>query len=140
MFFPRKASFQLRTRLHDKTDIREVRIIPKGASYVAEIAYKKKINPEILNNNNIIAIDLGVRNLITAVNNNGSKPFVIKGGVVKSINQYYNKELARIKSIYDRQGIRTGKIMQKLTTKRDKKINDYFHKTSRRIIEYCVLK
>jgi putative transposase len=139
MFFPRKVSFQLKTRLHDKTDIREVRIFPKGVGYVAEIAYKKKINPEILNNNNIIAIDLGVRNLITAVNNNGLKPFVIKGGVVKSINQYYNKELARVKSIYDRQGIRTGKIIQKLTTKRNKKMNDYFHKISRKIVEYCVL-
>jgi transposase len=39
-----------------------------------------------------MAIDLGVRNLITTVNNNGLKPFVIKGGVVKSINQYYNKD------------------------------------------------
>ncbi len=86
-----------------------------------------------------MAIDLGVRNLITTVNNNGFKPFVIKGGIVKSMNQYYNKERARIQSIYDHQGIRTGKTMQKLTTKRNKKINDYFHKTSRKIIEYCVI-
>jgi putative transposase len=58
---------------------------------------------------------------------------------VKSINQYYNKERARIQSTYDRQGIKTSKAMQKLTHKRNKKINDYFHKTSRKIIEYCVL-
>ncbi|MFW9905845.1 MAG: transposase [Candidatus Thorarchaeota archaeon] len=29
--------------------------------------------------------------------------------------------------------------MQKLSNKRNKKINDYFHKTSRKIIEYGVL-
>ncbi len=92
-----------------------------------------------MNKNTIIAIDLGVRNLITTVNNNGLRPFVIKGGVVKSINQFYNKEKARIQSIYDRQGIKIGKTMQKLTNKRNNKINDYFHKTSRKIIEYCVL-
>ncbi len=139
LFFPKKVSFNLKTRLHDKTDIREVRIIPKGVGYVVEIIYKKEIHPKILNKNNIIAIDLGVRNLITTVNNNGFKPFVIKGGVVKSINQYYNKERARIQSIYDRQEIKTGKAIQKLTTKRNKKIYDYFHKASRKIIEYCVL-
>ncbi|MFX0172174.1 MAG: transposase [Candidatus Hodarchaeota archaeon] len=138
MLFPQKIRFKLKTRLPDTTDLREVRIIPKGVGYVVGIVYKKEANPKPLNTNNIIAIDLGVRNLITTVNNNGLKPFVIKGGAVKSMNQYYNKERARIQSNYDRQGIKTGKIMQKLTIKRNKKINDYFHKTSRKIIEYCV--
>ncbi len=86
----------------------------------------------------MIAIDLGVRNIITIVNNNGLKPFIIKGGVVKSFNQYYNKKRARIQSVYDRQGIKTGKTIQKLTNKRNRKINDYFHKTSQKIIQYCV--
>ncbi|MHA1966582.1 MAG: RNA-guided endonuclease InsQ/TnpB family protein [Candidatus Hodarchaeales archaeon] len=138
--FPKKVAFELRTRLPDKTDIREVRIIPKGIGYMVEIVYQKEISPKILdkdNKNNIIAIDLGVRNLITIVNNNGLKPFVIKGGVVKSINQYYNKERARIQSVYDHQGIKPGKAMQSLIIKRNRKIKDYFHKTSRKIIEYC---
>ncbi|MHA2224386.1 MAG: RNA-guided endonuclease InsQ/TnpB family protein [Candidatus Hodarchaeales archaeon] len=139
LLFPKKVGFELKTRQPDTTDIREVRIIPKGIGYVVEIVYKKKFNPNPLNKENIIAIDLGVRNLITTVNNNGLRPFVIKGGVIKSINQYYNKERARIQSIYDRQGIKTGKNIQKLTIKRNKKICDYFHKTSRKIIEYCVL-
>ncbi len=124
--FPKKVSFKLQTRLPDKTDIREVRIIPKGIGYMVEIVYQKEISPKSLNKDFITAIDLGVRNLITMVNNNGIKPFVIKGGVVKSINQYYNKEKARIQSIYDRQGIKTGKAMQKLTIKRNRRINDYF--------------
>ncbi len=139
LFFPKKASLELKTRLPNNTDIREVRIIPKGVGYVVEIVYQKEIHSKPLNTDNIIAIDLGVRNLITTVNNNGFKPFVIKGGVVKSINQFYNKERARIQSTYDHQGINTGKTMLKLTNKRNKKINDYFHKTSRKIIEYCVI-
>ena len=136
--FPRKVGIEIATRLSDNTNLREVRIIPKGVGYVLEIVYNKEINPRPLNKNHILAIDLGVSNLVTVVNNNGCRPFVIKGGVVKSINQYYNKERARIQSIYDRQGIKIGKRMQKLTNKRNKKLNDYFHKTSRRIIEYCV--
>ncbi|MHA2305247.1 MAG: RNA-guided endonuclease InsQ/TnpB family protein [Candidatus Hodarchaeales archaeon] len=138
LLFPNKVKYELKTRLTDKTNIREVRIIPKGIGYVVEIVYQKKIHPKPLNKDNIIAIDLGVRNLITTVNNNELKPFVIKGGVVKSINQYYNKERARIQSTYDRQGIKTGKTIQKLIHKRNKKIKDYFHKTSRNFIDYCV--
>ncbi|MHA2073189.1 MAG: RNA-guided endonuclease InsQ/TnpB family protein [Candidatus Hodarchaeales archaeon] len=140
LIFPKKVALEVKTRLPDKTNIREVRIIPKGVGYVVEIVYHKKFSPKQLNKNNkanIIAIDLGVRNFITIVNNNGLKPFFIKGGVVKSINQYYNKKRARIQSIYDRQDIKTGKAMQKLTIKRNKKINDYFHKISRKIIEFC---
>jgi putative transposase len=137
--FPKKVGLKLSTRLSDKTDIREVRIIPKGVGYMIEIVYQKQIHPNPLNKDNFLAIDLGVRNLITTVNNNDLKPFVIKGGVVKSINQYYNKENARIQSIYDLQGIKTGTKQQQLTNKRNKKIKDFFHKTSQKIIEYCLL-
>ena len=137
--FPKKVGFKVRTRLSNTTNVREVRIIPKGVGYVVEIVYQKSISPKLLNKDKIIAIDLGVRNLITAINNNGLNPFVIKGGVVKSINQYYNKEKARIQSVYDHQGITTGKALKQLTNKRNKKIHYYFHKTSRKIIDYCVL-
>jgi hypothetical protein len=33
---------------------------------------------------------------------------VIKGGILKSRNQYYNKEKAQLQSIYDKQGIKFG--------------------------------
>ena len=136
--FPKKVELEVKTRLTDTTDIREVRINPKGIGYELEIVYNKKISPKFLNENHILAIDLGVRNLITVVNNNGLKPFVVKGGVVKSINQYYNKVKSRIQSTYDRQEMKTGKTLRRLTIKRNQKINDYFHKTSRKIISYCL--
>ncbi len=136
--FPRIVGLDVKTRLVNTTDIREVRIIPKGVGYVLEIVYNKKIDPKPLNNTNILAIDLGVRNLITVVNNNGLKPFVVKGGVIKSINQYFNKAKARIQSTYNRQGLKTGKSIQKLIDKRNRKINNCFHKYSKEIIDYCM--
>jgi len=139
LFLPQKVGLAVKTRLPDTTNLREVRILPKGIGYVLEIVYQKTINPKSLNKANILAIDLGVRNLMTIVNNNGFKPFVIKGGVIKSVNQYYNKERARIQSTYGYQGLKTGKKMQRLTHKRNQRINDYFHKISRKIIEYCEL-
>ncbi|MHA1969862.1 MAG: RNA-guided endonuclease InsQ/TnpB family protein, partial [Candidatus Hodarchaeales archaeon] len=139
LIFPKKVGLKVLTRLPEDTKIKEVRINPKGIGYMIEIVYKKTIKPKSLNKDNILAIDLGVRNLITTVNNNGLKPFVIKGGVVKSINQYYNKERARIQSTYDRQGIKIGKTIQKMTKKRNNKLHDYFHKASKKVIEYCVI-
>ncbi|GAH12050.1 unnamed protein product, partial [marine sediment metagenome] len=64
---------------------------------------------------------------------------IIKGGIAKSTNQFYNKQLARYKSVKDKGGIsfETRRI-QKLTKKRNNKINDQFHKISRKILNYCV--
>ena len=73
----------------------------------------------------ILAIDLGVNNLVTAVNNIGEQPFIIKGGVVKSWNQYYNKKKANLQSIYDRQDIKEGYQSRKLTQKRNRKIKNF---------------
>ncbi|MHA2405430.1 MAG: transposase, partial [Candidatus Hermodarchaeia archaeon] len=72
-------------------------------------------------------------------NNAGLPPWRVKGGVVKSINQYYNKVRSRLSSIRNQQGL-TGSTrrLRRLQLKRYNKITDIFHKVSRRIINYCV--
>ena len=136
--FPKKVNLEIKTRLLDDTNLREVRIIPKGVGYVAEIVYEKEVDVKEKDESRVVGIDFGVRNLVTIVNNIGLKPIVIKGGVAKSINQYYNKEKARVQSVYDFQGIKNGTKMNKLSVKRERKLNDYFHKVSRWIVNYCI--
>jgi len=127
----------IKTRLNCK--IQQVRIIPKGIGYKLEIVYEKEIDDLNLNKNRIGAIDLGVNNIVTFVNNIGKQPFIIKGGVIKSINQGYNKERSRLKSIIDRQKINyDSKKLKRITLNRNNKINDNFHKISRIIINYCI--
>ena len=135
--FPKKVNLEIKTRLLDATNLREVRIIPKGVGYVAEIVYEKEVEVEKKDESRVVGIDIGVRNLITIVNNIGLKPIVVKGGVAKSINQFYNKEKARVQSIYDLQGIKYGSKIQKLTVKRERKLNDYFHNVSRFVVDWC---
>jgi len=85
------------------------------------------------------SIDLGVNNIVTLVNNIWEQPIIIKGGIIKSINQGYNKERSRLKSIIDRQKINyESKKLKKINLNRNNKINDYFHKISRSIIDYCI--
>ncbi|MHA1821553.1 MAG: RNA-guided endonuclease InsQ/TnpB family protein [Promethearchaeota archaeon] len=84
-----------------------VRIIPKGVAYVLEVVYEAAPINYNLDPGRIIGIDLGMSNLATIANNVGLMPLVIRGGALKSINQMYNKELAKYKSIYARQGYMT---------------------------------
>ena len=145
--FTKKLPLKIKTRLPDNTNLREVRIIPKGLNYICEIIYKKQseegeINKrwyaKIHNGNRVIGIDLGLRNVVTIANNIGEIPIVIKGGILKSMNQYYNKEKAQLQSIYDKQGIKFGTRMSQLNSKRNHKIKDTMHKISRYTIDYCL--
>lgn len=58
---------------------------------------------------------------------------------MKSINQYYNKTRARLLSCKDKQGLKIHtRRLQQLLLKRTNKIKDFFHKVSRRLIDYAV--
>jgi len=137
--FPKKLGLEIKTRLSDETNLREVRIIPKGVGYVCEIVYEKEVDVKEKDRNRIIGIDLGVKNIVTIVNNIGLKPIVIKddGRGIKSINQYFHKKEAELQRIYDKQGIKTGEKLEILEAKRGRKKHDYIHKLTRFIVDWC---
>ncbi|MCK4379672.1 MAG: transposase, partial [Candidatus Lokiarchaeota archaeon] len=139
LFFPKRTNLNpIKTRITER--LREVRIIPLGIKYNIEIVYEKEEKDLGLNKEHILSIDLGLNNLITAVNNNGCKPFIIKGGMIKSINQYYNKQIAYYRSIENKKGnfIDTKRI-QKLHLTRNNRLTTLFHRISKHIIGYCTL-
>ena len=140
IFFPKRVNLEpIKTRLKEK--LKEVRIIPLGIKYKIELVYDKEEMDLKLDKKHILSIDLGLNNLITAVNNNGCKPFIVKGGIVKSINQYYNKKLAYFRSIeYKKGNFEDTKRIQKLHLIRNNKINTIFHRISKNIIKYCIQK
>ena len=135
LIFPKVVGLKLKTRI--KEGIREVRIIPKGVGYVVEIVYEKEVDPIERDKSRVAGIDLGVRNLVTIANNIGEEPIVVKGGVAKSINQFFNKEKARLQRIYAKQGIKKSKRLKKLSVKRERKLKDFFHKVSKFVAEWC---
>jgi putative transposase len=135
--FPKIVGLELKTRLSN-VDLREVRIIPHGVNYICEIVYDKEIKPEQIRSGRIIGIDPGVSNVVTIANNFGEQPIIVKGGVAKSMNQFYNKEKSRVQSIYDKAGIKYGSKLRKLDWKRNNKLRNYFHKLSRMIVNYAI--
>ncbi len=102
ILFPKLMGLKIRTRLN--VVVNHVRIIPKGNSFLLEIVYNRKTKA-LRNIKNIISVDFGVNNIITAVSN-VSKPLIIKGTLLKSLNQWFNKENARLTSIYKLQNRR----------------------------------
>ena len=125
--------------------IQQIRIIPESNHYWLEIVYRKEIqNERTLNPNNVLSIDLGVNNFATCVNNLGRQPFIINGRPIKSMNQFYNKKLSEFKKHIEGKHIKklykkkSSNRINKLTLKRNNKINDYMHKSSRYIIDYCL--
>ena len=139
--FPKITGLEVETRLSDETNLKQVRIIPKGVGYVCEIVYEKEVKKEEKNKSRIIGIDFGSKNIVTMVNNIGLKPIIVKddGTGIKSINQYYNKKKAEIQSIYDMQGIKDGDKLRRLRNKRDKKAHNEIHKITRWIVDWCVV-
>ena len=121
--------------------VKEIRIIPKANARFFEIQYiyEAECIQRNLNINNALAIDLGINNLVTAVSSNG-KTFIIDGKRLKSINQWYNKQNARLQSVKDKQNIgkRPTNKQKANTRSRNNKINDYMNKTARAIIDYCI--
>ncbi|HGD0580689.1 TPA: RNA-guided endonuclease InsQ/TnpB family protein [Clostridium perfringens] len=117
----------------------QTRIIPRGSVYILEIVYEKEINELKEETNRILGIDLGVDNLATCVNNIGIKPIVINGKVLKSINQYYNKKLATLKSdLKKRHNKDWSNKLDSIQRKRDNKVDYYLHCSSKKIIEHCI--
>lgn len=114
-----------------------IKPLPSG-KYQINIAYDHKEEKLKPNNNLYCSIDLGLNNLMTLTSNkHGLKPLLVNGRPLKSINQFYNKKLAKYKSELPK-GIYNSKRINKLTEKRNNKINDYLHKSSKFLIDWCL--
>lgn len=129
------TNIKIKTKLTSWSDIQAARIIPTYYGYKIDIIYNQ-YNSNKINNNNILGLDLGVNNLVAGATNI-NKSFLIKGTIIKSINHYYNKKKAELQSQLPKDQY-TSKQITKLTNKRNNKINNYLHKTSKTIINYCL--
>lgn len=120
--------------------ILQCRFIPRCGKYVMEIVYEIEVPDISETSDRVAAIDIGVDNFITMVNNIGENPIAVKGGVIKSINQFYNKQKANIQSELKKvNGKDWSKKLQKLTDKRYEMIKYQMHCISKYVFDWCVL-
>ena len=123
-------SFLIKTNVEN---IKFARIVPNKNYITIEIGYEKK-EQKIPKNNRYAGIDIGLDNL-AALTSNVFKPILINGKPLKSINQYFNKQISKLSS--KNKNVWTHK-MYTITRKRNNKIRDYMHKASRFIVNHLV--
>lgn len=151
-----QTAILIKTSLSRK-QITNVQIVPKGNHFVIEVLYdiKKPIVDEI-DFSRVAFIDPGMNNLMT-VTSNVFNPLLYNGRSAKAINQLYNKHRAKIQSrlpfrkpfvdaSYHKQvttilkphQTKTSKLLQSITTNRNYRIHDLFHKITTHLVNHLV--
>ena len=113
--------------------IQQVRLVPKGNHIIVEIIYNKECEAK-KDNNKYASIDLGLDNLCT-LTSNIAQSVIVDGKRLKSINHHYNKTKSKLQSKLSNNN-HTSKRINRLTLRRNRKVKDYMHKVSRKIVEY----
>ena len=128
---PKDLKLTIPTR---KEEVKQIRIVPKLNYYVIEVVYEVK-EEELRTGIVVGAIDLGLNNIVTVVTNDKKEPLIVSGRKLKSINQYYNKNIAKRQSRLPKD-IYTSNNINKLWTKRGNKIDYETHKISKYIVDF----
>ena len=123
------------------TDVAQVRIVPRTGSYVVEVVYEQEVKQVPVDTSLYAAVDIGLNNLATlTANKRGFVPRLVNGRALKSINQAYNKERARLTGALMKEDARrcTSPRLERLTNKRNRRVNHELHVSSRRIVDLLV--
>jgi len=115
--------------------VQQVRVVPQNNIIVVEVLYKVDCKSNISDVRKYCGVDFGLNNLMSCGFSN-VRPMLINGKPLKSINWHYNKKKAELQSLLKNKY--TSNRITNLTIKRNNKINNYLHKSSRLFINYLV--
>ncbi len=128
--------FTLKTKVNS---LQQVRILPRNKHIIVEVVYNYESKDSLEDNRRYLGVDIGLDNLATIVNNVGYSPIIINGKGLKSINKYYNKQISHYREVAKRMNkLDYTERMNKLTIKRNNKIDDFMHKASKFIVDYAL--
>ena len=117
----------------------QVRLVPKADHYVVEVVYQCQVTSAVVDPGLFVAVDLGV-NVLAALTSNkpGFVRALVNGRPLKAINQLYNKQRALQQSRLAKANRFTSRRLDRITTKRNRRIVHELHVASRRIIDLLV--
>ena len=105
------------------------------------IIFEQGEKPKFKKTSVIAAIDPGVNNLIAITTNKGQS-LLVKDKIVKSINQFANKEITRIASAQTKTGgfehIVMSKQLRKVYQKRHRRIEYLFYILANHVLNFCL--
>lgn len=135
VFFPNASGLPPIKHIVDGK-LKQIRLVWKNGSYYFYHIYEEN-TPEQpdLDYKKYLGIDVGVDNLFTCVSNDGDA-FIVNGKILKSINQFWNKETASAQSALGNKG--WSKRLDTLNRKRNNRIEHLGNCYSKYIVEYCI--
>ena len=137
--------------------LQQVEVVPCHGEYSLNLIFDDGVDEEeraervkAIVPSRIAWIDPGVNRIVAAVTNCGGECLIISGGPIKSVNQWYNKEFARIQSeetkggVISEDGEKAGRRFmmtgeaEALLRYRDAYVSDFLHKVVSRVLAWCV--
>lgn len=119
-------------------DLREVRIIPKTGCFIIEVVYEIPPKSDFfcsLSAGLDAAIDIGLDNLATIVFNDLTiQPIIVNGKPLKSVNQFYNKQVAKFRGFLPK-GIGKSRRIANIVRNRNQFVNSYLHQSTKMIVD-----
>ena len=133
-----KKSYSLKIQ-STKSNIKMVKFVYDEVNDLIKCFKIYEVEPPKLkkDNSRYFSIDPGLNNIVSIYNNIGIRPLLYNGRPIKSINQYYNKTNAKLKS-ESPTNIKSSKRLKQLSFKRNNKIDYEMHKISTHIINEAV--
>ena len=119
----------------DHKNIKEYRILPRNREFYIEFIYKTTVTSNNVDTSKVLGIDHGINNWLTCVTNVGTS-FIVDGLHLKSLNQWYNKSVARIKEGKS-QGFWSNRLAAS-TEKRNRQMRDAVNKAARFVVNHCL--
>lgn len=122
---------------HKDLNCKSFRIFHKNNNFVCELIYEKEINDQTDFTGKAASIDLGLENLFTVAFNYNKKGIAFKGTKLKSINQYFNKEKAKLQSLLPKNEYCSKRILH-LFYKREEQLRNVIVFYSNRLMDLLI--
>mgnify|MGYP003373918010 CR=1 FL=1 len=126
--------------------LKEVRVKPYYGNFLVICVYETETTEPLPENGNACGIDFGISNIVALVSNT-QKCMLYKGGALKALNQWYNKQRAYYQSIamqgHDvkkakRLGLLHTKRLEQLNRDRSQFFHDALHKIASDVVNFCL--
>jgi putative transposase len=136
---PSGLPIQIDTCITEWRQLAQVRIVPRLEGYMVEVVYEQQEEQAEVDKGLVAALDPGV-NVLAALTSTkpGFVPRLVSGKPLKSLNQFYNKQRAKHQSRLSHEHRFTSPQLDRITTKRNRRVDSYLHTASRRIIDLLI--
>jgi IS605 OrfB family transposase len=117
--------------------LKEVVLVPKYYGLWFELHYIYEKEVEENKGEQLMGIDLGIKNFCAVVSTTGTA-FLLEGNGIKSFNRWWNKRKTILQSIYDKQGVKKGKKMVWLLRKRRNVLDNFIKQNVAWIVKEAI--